>query len=328
LSTTDQVDVAPLPILVHRWRRFGHDRAYVKVDGVDIGYRDLRTGEVRCLHYGHSDVILRATAGLSPRSAGPPPAPVQVYPLPSARPEHADRDLSLNVAGAATRARALELRSQAPVRTVIARAFGIKTEERNWRIGADGEEAVAVELAKLGPAWRVLHAIPVGSRGSDIDHLVIGPAGVFTINTKNHPDANIWVHGETFKVNGLNQYYVRNSRHEALRAAQVLTAQTRLEVDVRAIIAVMGASHGFTVKSQPEDGAVTVMSRRNLTGHLRELPWVLDAARIEAVYATARRLSTWQSSGLRPAASATSQPAAPRLTLASHAASPTPGSRR
>ncbi|MBG6212216.1 hypothetical protein RCH23_000129 [Cryobacterium sp. CAN_C3] len=41
-------------------------------------------------------------------------------------------------------------------------------------------------LSKLGPEWTVLHAVPVGSGSSDIDHVVIGPAGVFTINTKNH----------------------------------------------------------------------------------------------------------------------------------------------
>jgi len=59
-----------------------------------------------------------------------------------------------------------------------------------WRIGADGEEKVAARLAKLvkkDPRWRSLHAIPVGENGSDIDHLVIGPGGTFTLNSKHHP---------------------------------------------------------------------------------------------------------------------------------------------
>ncbi|MDP9431276.1 MAG: NERD domain-containing protein [Actinomycetota bacterium] len=55
----------------------------------------------------------------------------------------------------------------------------MKTDERAWRIGADGEKAVAARLAELGDRWRVLHAVPVGERGSDIDHVVIGPRLAF-----------------------------------------------------------------------------------------------------------------------------------------------------
>jgi hypothetical protein len=46
---------------------------------------------------------------------------------------------------------------------------------------------VAGQLDKLmrrDPRWRCRHSIPVGSNGADIDHLVIGPGGVFTLNTK------------------------------------------------------------------------------------------------------------------------------------------------
>jgi hypothetical protein len=44
--------------------------------------------------------------------------------------------------------------------------------------------------------------LPVGDRDSDIDHVVIGPVGVFTIDAKNHPQANVWVRDDTCKVNG------------------------------------------------------------------------------------------------------------------------------
>jgi hypothetical protein len=100
---------------------------------------------------------------------------------------------------------------------------GARTEERAWRIGADGEQAVAAQLTRLGPSWRVLHAVRVGDHGSDIDHVVIGPAGVFTVNAKHHPNTSIWVGGDTFMVNGQRVPYVRNSRHEARRAARRLS---------------------------------------------------------------------------------------------------------
>lgn len=52
------------PVEVTRWRRFRHDRAYVRVNGVHVGYRDLRTGAVRAPRPEHMDLIVRATAQL------------------------------------------------------------------------------------------------------------------------------------------------------------------------------------------------------------------------------------------------------------------------
>ena len=115
------------------------------------------------------------------------PTPNQPPAIYTARHEVIDwDDISTNAPGAAARERALAERSAAPFRTAISRLLRIHNEERAWRIGADGEEPVAARLAKLGPDWRTIHAVPVGDRGSDIDHVVIGPAGVFTINAKNH----------------------------------------------------------------------------------------------------------------------------------------------
>jgi hypothetical protein len=102
----------------------------------------------------------------------------------------------------------------------------VHTNERAWRLGAAGEIRVGVQLDKLtrrDPRWHTLHSVPVGTRGSDIDHVVIGPGGVFTINTKHHPGAEIWVGGDTVLVNGVRQAYVRNSRHEAERAGRLLS---------------------------------------------------------------------------------------------------------
>ncbi|WP_169923783.1 nuclease-related domain-containing protein [Propionicimonas paludicola] len=75
----------------------------------------------------------------------------------------------------------------------------------SWEVGVEGERLVAAELARLttvDPRWHVLHSLPVGRQGADIDHLVIGPCGIFTINAKHHPRGRIWVAGATFMVNG------------------------------------------------------------------------------------------------------------------------------
>lgn len=48
-------------VVVNRWRRFGQDRAYVRVDGHDVGFRDLRTGVAECSVVAHLDTLMDAT---------------------------------------------------------------------------------------------------------------------------------------------------------------------------------------------------------------------------------------------------------------------------
>jgi len=52
--------------------------------------------------------------------------------------------------------------------------------------GASGEEQVGGLLEGLaGCGWRVVHDVTLGH--GNVDHILIGPAGVFTIETKSHP---------------------------------------------------------------------------------------------------------------------------------------------
>jgi hypothetical protein len=55
-----------------------------------------------------------------------------------------------------------------------------------WLRGAEGERAVGAVLAQLeDEGWRALHDISLG-RGN-VDHVLVGPGGIFTIETKSHP---------------------------------------------------------------------------------------------------------------------------------------------
>jgi hypothetical protein len=59
----------------------------------------------------------------------------------------------------------------------------LKTMIRNLKVGQDGERSVGQMLEPLrGNGYRVFHDIP----GADfnIDHAIVGPAGIFTIETK------------------------------------------------------------------------------------------------------------------------------------------------
>jgi hypothetical protein len=209
-------------------------------------------------------------------------------------------DLADRRPGQAARAQAIvevnAMRARSKIMTFVARTFDMKTDERAWRVGADGEEAVAEQLARLdGRGWRFLHAVPVGKGDSDIDHVAIGPGGVFTLNTKNHRGRRVTVYERAFYVDGGKQDYLRNSRHEGQRAARLLTAACGSAVAVVPLIVVLCDS--LTVKQQPID--VQVVGRRNIARWLDDRPILLDAGAIEWIWEHARRSTTWQPNSAR-----------------------------
>jgi hypothetical protein len=70
----------------------------------------------------------------------------------------------------------------------VARAvWGRRQSTEAWRVGAEGEELTAAQLAPLeAKGFVVLHDLRLPGSRANIDHVVIGPTGVFTIETKNY----------------------------------------------------------------------------------------------------------------------------------------------
>jgi len=297
-----------------RWRKYGNDRLYVTGPaGEKLGWHDLVTGEDHIEAPDATEAFRsavsawRAADDASPVVESAPSAVVEVVEpqlTPPSDPAGPDspvvceapewEDLASRRAGAMAREQAIALKQAAPVRTLLARVLKVHTDERAWRIGADGEEKVAARLEKLvkkDPRWKFLNAIPVGENGSDIDHLVIGPGGVFTLNSKHHPGGRIWIRGNGFRVNGTQLPYIRNSRHEAARASRYLSTVCGFTVEAAGIVVPVGAD-SITIKEAPAD--VYVINRMALVSWLRRRPEVLDDGVVLAIFEAARRSTTWR----------------------------------
>lgn len=195
-----------------------------------------------------------------------------------------------SIPAAAVIAACLQAQASVPPRSGVSRLFGrspLSDDSRPWYLGALGELQVADQLAKLGPDWTVLHSVPIGERGSDIDHVVIGAVGVFTINTKFHDDARVWVGSKRLLVNGQKTDHLRNSRFEAQRVARALTATAGRPIDVQPVIVLVGI-RSITVRERPGD--VTVLRETELVRWLHHRPAALDAdLRERLATATAQR---------------------------------------
>ena len=138
--------------------------------------------------------------------------------------------------------------------------------------------------------WHVLHAVQVSDAGTDIDHVVIGPAGVFTLNTKRHPEGKVTVYERALYVNGTKVDYVQKSRGEARRAARLLTDACRFPVPVRSAIVFVDLAD-ISEKGRPDD--VLITTRRRLVSVLQGLPASLSADDVRAIHHQACNSRTW-----------------------------------
>ena len=310
---------------VVRWRKYGKDRLYVRADdGTNVGWVDLQSGAVNvqlqtraadlhaaiaahCATTGlalptepapHvpsdptvSPVALAPTAAMQSAGAADDPLPRPVLTIDGA-------DLAANRPGQGIRELAEAERTAMWQRnklvTVAARVLDTNTQERRWRVGADGEEAIGTRLNKLEKhGWRVLHSVPVGQRDADIDHVLIGPGGVFTINTKRHPNKSVVVRGDAIRVDGQRRPYVPKSRHEAARAAKLLTHACGFPVEVKGVLVFLTGTlfPDVTIKKAPGD--VYLLDRMDVPGAFRRTKHRLSASTIDAIYEHARRKTTW-----------------------------------
>jgi hypothetical protein len=202
-------------------------------------------------------------------------------------------DLAGNPPGAAIRAKIEEL-TPGFWRSLFNRLLRRPSKTDGWRKGLVGEEKVGAELERLtGRGWRVLHSIPL-PRNVDIDHLLIGPGGVFTFNTKYHVGARIWVGDQAVKMGGRPYPYVRKARSEANRASATLSRACGFAVEVEAVLAFVEPAKLTVVSSTEEVQAIRVHAiRHDQIAKFGDLSATWQPAQIERIHAAARDRRNW-----------------------------------
>jgi hypothetical protein len=161
--------------------------------------------------------------------------------------------------------------------------FRPSRDARAWRQGAAGERRTARLLDPLERrGWAVLHDLAVPRSQANIDHLVIGPGGVFVIDSKQYrgrlrldSSGRLW-HGRYPLAPA-----VRAVGFEADQAARVLT-------DPQVVLPIV-AVHGAQVPwgKVVMDGVPVVPASR-LPSMLRQLPTVLGPERVAGLADQAR----------------------------------------
>lgn len=170
-------------------------------------------------------------------------------------------------------------------------ADAIPEKAVSWWKGAHGELEVGAELAMLPPEWTVLHAVPVGPRGADIDHLVLGPGGVFVLSTKTHRRARVDVGEHVVWVNNgkAGRAYQRDVQNDALRVSAMLAPILGAHDCVHPLLVFVDAARLQQVGTR----RVGWCRPGELVALLTSLPTVLEPSVVAALVARAEQPSTW-----------------------------------
>src|SRR6266850_3617016 len=113
------------------------------------------------------------------------------------------------------------------------------------KLGRDGEKAVGQFLESLrGRGYRVFHDVVGGN--FNLDHVLIGPAGVFIVETKTHSkpsgDARVVFDGETIRIDGFepDRDPVIQAKAQASWLRELLTESTGRNFAVKSAIVFPG----------------------------------------------------------------------------------------
>jgi hypothetical protein len=142
-----------------------------------------------------------------------------------------------------------------------------RREVKRLTLGRIGEEAVGQYLEeKLRPlGYQVLHDIP--GDGFNVDHVVIGPSGIYAIETKTHSKpakgaSSVKYDGEHVTVNGFapDRDPVVQAKAEAHWLGDLIEESTGRRFPVQPIV----IYPGWFVEKMPENSEVWVLNEKVL----------------------------------------------------------------
>ncbi|SDS35105.1 Nuclease-related domain-containing protein [Nocardioides scoriae] len=142
---------------------------------------------------------------------------------------------------------------------------------RRWDQGADGEVETGAALTELPAAeWTVLHDVVwPGRRRANLDHVVVGPGGVFVIDSK------LWSGTVTCRGGMLRQGSRRRDRAVSGAVAQADSVRGLLrDLDPRAVVPVLCLARQGGIEGRA--GEVLVTAPANVVRVLRGHPPLLS----------------------------------------------------
>lgn len=169
-------------------------------------------------------------------------------------------------------------RLNARAEKLAAAAERAKARAKAFEKGAEGELEVANELARLTSAgYYLLHDRSIHGLGGNVDHIVVGPTGVYVINAKNWANVSL-------RKGGL--YSFNRSRGEALERLEkerlsvgIFIHESAAPVPVKGLLV-------FTQGFQTDGSFPYAATLKDLCARIQNGPQVLTSHQVERVVST------------------------------------------
>jgi hypothetical protein len=142
------------------------------------------------------------------------------------------------------------------------------------RRGISGEEAVADALAGLPSSYWVLHGVSTGH--GDVDHIVIGPTGVFALETKAWDGKFYRSRGQLYCNGKPAEHVLRQARGAAGQVRELLLA-AGIDEWVEAVVVAARAS---VSRSPVRFRKSYVISIKDLVGFVTDRPHSLSSTTV------------------------------------------------
>jgi hypothetical protein len=131
--------------------------------------------------------------------------------------------------------------------------FSINIEHDKLQKGLNGELTVAYELDRLPDGWLIINDSLIG--GSQIDHIAVGPTGVFCLETKNWNNAacdenGVWYRFHLGQWVPLDENPARQNLKHILLLRRLLQERIDLNKKVISVIVLANPNGKFNICSR------------------------------------------------------------------------------
>lgn len=165
--------------------------------------------------------------------------------------------------------------------------FGASTGLHLWpnrqsvnahRIGAVGEVRVGRELGKLAEGFYAFHDVKIPGRRANIDHLVIGPTGAFTIETKA-VSGKVELRSDEVWLSGRKKNYVTQAWEQAGSVQTVLSdLVSAYAIDVKPLLCFTKAELPLL---QDEVAGIPLLGPRGVRRHISKRDQLLNKEQVD-----------------------------------------------